>query len=245
MSDKMTLAECPIGLFLSDSGNLCLKTEYSGNDGRIDAYIVESGEFFWGAQPQTIASQREQMVTPVENVTLHRRPVAFRIPDNDGWVILQNEEAAQIEAEHRGVEYQGLYIHDHEAAMTNADARCHECGAPEPAWDGRHAEPDSLRAEVGRLHTERMAVDRVVADQHTEIERLRDGLVAARRAAELALFVIRKQGIMPNSSWEAGFNKDMATADAAYEQTTDRCPTCGGHHNVGNPCSPRPAPDAT
>ena len=62
---KVTLAECPIGLFRAESGNLCLKTEYGNNEGRIDAYIVSSGEFFWGAAPQTIASQRQQLVTPV------------------------------------------------------------------------------------------------------------------------------------------------------------------------------------
>jgi hypothetical protein len=61
-----TLAECPIGLFLSANNELCLKTEYGNNEGRIDAYIVSSGEFFWGDAPQTIASQRQQLVTPVE-----------------------------------------------------------------------------------------------------------------------------------------------------------------------------------
>jgi len=95
---------------MADSGELCLKTEYGNNDGRIDAYIVSSGEMFWGDAPQTIASQRAQMVTPVENVTLQKRPVAFRIPAGDGWVILLNEEAAQIEADHRGVDYDGLYV---------------------------------------------------------------------------------------------------------------------------------------
>lgn len=106
---QVTLAECPIGLFKSDSGELCLKTEYGNNEGRIDAYIVSSGEFFWGAAPQTIASQRAQMVTPVENVTLQKRPVAFRIKNGSGWVVLQDEEAAQIEAERYGVDYEGLY----------------------------------------------------------------------------------------------------------------------------------------
>lgn len=43
----------------------------------------------------------------------------------------------------------------------------------------------------------------------------REALEAAVRAAKLALFVIRKQGIMPNASWENGFNKDLATAEAA------------------------------
>lgn len=107
---KVTLAECPIGLFLSADGELCLKTEYGNNDGRIDAYIVSSGEMFWGSAPQTIASQRAELVTPVENVTLHKRPVAFRVPDGSNWLILQNEEAAQIEADHRGVDYEGLYV---------------------------------------------------------------------------------------------------------------------------------------
>ena len=63
---KVTLALCPIGLFLSESGELCLKTEYGNNEGRIDAYIVRTGEFFWGANPQTIATQRMQPVTPVD-----------------------------------------------------------------------------------------------------------------------------------------------------------------------------------
>lgn len=48
-----------------------------------------------------------------------------------------------------------------------------------------------------------------------ENERLRVGLDAAIRAANLALFVIRKQNVMPNSSWQAGFEKDLATATAA------------------------------
>jgi len=41
------------------------------------------------------------------------------------------------------------------------------------------------------------------------------GLEAAIRAANLALFVIRKEGVMPNSSWETGFNGDMETARAS------------------------------
>jgi hypothetical protein len=61
-----TLARCPIGLFLCGKDRqLCLKTEYGNNEGRIDAYIVSSGEFFWGDAPQTIASQRAQRVRPV------------------------------------------------------------------------------------------------------------------------------------------------------------------------------------
>ena len=105
---NVTLAECPIGLFMA-GGQLCLKTEYGNNDGRIDAYIVSTGEMFWGAAPQSIASQRAEMVEPVENVTLQKRPVAFRVPTGDSWLLMLSEEAAQIEADHRGVDCDGLY----------------------------------------------------------------------------------------------------------------------------------------
>lgn len=67
MTEAVTLANCPIGLFMPvDSDELCLKTEYGNNEGRIDAYIVSSGEFFWGSAPQTIPNQRAQLVRPVD-----------------------------------------------------------------------------------------------------------------------------------------------------------------------------------
>lgn len=44
-----------------------------------------------------------------------------------------------------------------------------------------------------------------------------EALEAAVRAAKLALFVIRKQGVMPNSSWESGFNADLDKAEAALQ----------------------------
>lgn len=47
-----------------------------------------------------------------ENPTLEKRPVAFRLPEHDGWIILQSEDAARIEADHRSVDYQGLYVRD-------------------------------------------------------------------------------------------------------------------------------------
>jgi hypothetical protein len=49
-----------------------------------------------------------------------------------------------------------------------------------------------------------------MSDEQTYI-----GLEAAIRAAKLALFVIRKQGVMPNSSWESGFNRDLKKAEDA------------------------------
>lgn len=55
---------------------------------------------------------------------------------------------------------------------------------------------------------------------------MRKGLEAAIRAAKLALFVIKKQGVMPNSSWETGFESDLKTAEAALpikdERVSDR-----------------------
>lgn len=112
----VTLADCPIGLFVADGGELCLKTEYGNNEGRIDAYIVSSGEMFWGAAPQTIASQRAQMVTPVENVTLQKRPVAFRVEVTEGhWSLFHSEDAAAEYAEKHGLEYHGLYARDGDA----------------------------------------------------------------------------------------------------------------------------------
>lgn len=49
----------------------------------------------------------------------------------------------------------------------------------------------------------------------TQSEQTRRGLEAAIRAAKLALFVISKQGVMPNSGWEAGFNSDLKIAEDA------------------------------
>lgn len=61
---ETTLEDCPIGLF-SCGGELCLKTEYGDNNGRIDAYIVSSGEFFWGGAKNP-TEQRHVAVWPLE-----------------------------------------------------------------------------------------------------------------------------------------------------------------------------------
>lgn len=86
MTNIVTLEDCPIGLFTSASGELCLKTEYGSNEGRIDAYIVSSGEFFWGSAPQTIPNQRAQPVRPVDAdiVPLERCAVCDEGADEDG-----------------------------------------------------------------------------------------------------------------------------------------------------------------
>jgi len=64
---ETSLAECPIGLFRFGD-ELCLKTEYRTERGAVEAYIVSSGEFFWGDRPQTVKSQLAQAVTPVSLV---------------------------------------------------------------------------------------------------------------------------------------------------------------------------------
>lgn len=60
----VSLTDAPIGLFMRD-GELCLKTEYVRPDGAVDAYIVSSGEAFWGPQPQSVENQRHCLVRPV------------------------------------------------------------------------------------------------------------------------------------------------------------------------------------
>lgn len=62
--EPVSLAACAIGLFESGNGELCLKTEYGSNEGRIDAYIVSSGELFWGGTVRP-ADQRKVIVQPV------------------------------------------------------------------------------------------------------------------------------------------------------------------------------------
>jgi len=59
------LDEAPIGLFL-DNGELCLKTEYTEPNGLISAFIVSSGEFYWGPSPQSVDGQRAATVTPLQ-----------------------------------------------------------------------------------------------------------------------------------------------------------------------------------
>lgn len=63
---KARLKNCPIGLFLFDN-ELCLKTEYKTERGAIEAYIVSSGEFFWGGT-NLPERQRELSVTPVKTI---------------------------------------------------------------------------------------------------------------------------------------------------------------------------------
>ncbi len=60
-----TLAELPKGSLFLCEGTVCLKSEYGDNNGRIDAYIVGSGEFFWGGT-NTPSEQRKVVVTELK-----------------------------------------------------------------------------------------------------------------------------------------------------------------------------------
>jgi hypothetical protein len=73
VKDLVPLKECPVGLF-EFCGTLCLMTEYSGpSEGgwNRDAYVVESGEYFWGNA--TTAEERDALlVRPIDRVTLRK-----------------------------------------------------------------------------------------------------------------------------------------------------------------------------
>lgn len=66
---SVRLDDCPIGLFRAASGELCLMTEYAteaeGRPTQRDAYIVSSGEYFWGGA-KTTAERCNVLVTPVD-----------------------------------------------------------------------------------------------------------------------------------------------------------------------------------
>lgn len=59
------LKDCPKGLFIKDN-TLCVKTEY-GNE----AYIVWSGEYFWGGA-ETKAEIGEVLVLPISDKVVQR-----------------------------------------------------------------------------------------------------------------------------------------------------------------------------
>jgi hypothetical protein len=66
--DLVSLDECPEGLFLFN-GTLCFKSEYHTQSqvtgySQCDAYVVSSGEYFWGGA-STAEARDNLLVTPV------------------------------------------------------------------------------------------------------------------------------------------------------------------------------------
>lgn len=75
------LDQCPPGLLLF-GGCLVFKSEYRGSEGTPDAYVVASGEFFWGGA-KTRKERDALMVTPVEVVDASAlRLVSFDTDDD-------------------------------------------------------------------------------------------------------------------------------------------------------------------
>lgn len=96
-----------------------------------------------------------------------------------------------------------------------------------PLFEEMTIEIERLKEDCARTERNRDMWKGQCARQAEQLSKLHDapaailGLKAAVRAAELALFVIRKQGIMPNASWQTGFEKDLATAKAALAAQKD------------------------
>jgi hypothetical protein len=68
-SRRVRLRDCPPGLFLFADSRLGFKSEYTSNENARageggDAYVVASGEYFWGGAT-TKAERGALMVTPV------------------------------------------------------------------------------------------------------------------------------------------------------------------------------------
>ncbi len=81
MTDKLVpLRDCPIGLFIKDN-TLCVKTEY-GNE----AYIVSSGEYFWGGA-KTKQQIGDVLVLPISDKVVQKIEKKYgkryRRADND------------------------------------------------------------------------------------------------------------------------------------------------------------------
>lgn len=114
--DDVTLADCPIGLFVRGE-TLALKTEYGNNEGRIDAYIVSSGEFFWGKAPQSIASQRATLVRPVDLSALTIERDRLLAERRDVAEAVAKREAALIESLNLGA-VNALRLHQRQIDAT-------------------------------------------------------------------------------------------------------------------------------
>ena len=61
------LKDCPIGLFITKHKTLCVKTEYGDNE----AYIVWSGERFWGGA-ETKEEIGEVLVLPISDKVVQK-----------------------------------------------------------------------------------------------------------------------------------------------------------------------------
>jgi hypothetical protein len=66
-SQLITLEELPAGSLFSFNGTIALKSEYRTENGAIEAFILGSGEMFWGGVT-TAAEQTALLVTPIRGI---------------------------------------------------------------------------------------------------------------------------------------------------------------------------------
>ena len=59
------LADCPPGVFVSPQGWLGFRNEYWTDKGEPEAYVLASGEFYWGGV-DTHAERRKVLVRPLD-----------------------------------------------------------------------------------------------------------------------------------------------------------------------------------
>jgi DNA-directed RNA polymerase subunit RPC12/RpoP len=79
--EKVRLCDMDPGLFLYGDDCLAVKTEYITDSGRIEAYIVSTGEYFHGGA-KTAAEQRILMVQPLKVEPLVRcKDCAYKVFD--------------------------------------------------------------------------------------------------------------------------------------------------------------------
>jgi hypothetical protein len=80
--EKVRLCDMEPGLFLYGDDCLAVKTEYITDSGRIEAYIVSTGEYFHGGT-KTAAEQRILMVQPLKVEPLVRcKDCAYKVFDD-------------------------------------------------------------------------------------------------------------------------------------------------------------------
>ena len=81
MANEVRLIDAPVGLFMCGDC-LGMKTQYMVN-GRVEAYVVESGETFWGGV-KTAEEVNNLLVIPAGHTVRKRLPLKIRCIDA-GW----------------------------------------------------------------------------------------------------------------------------------------------------------------
>lgn len=117
----MRLIDAPVGLFMYKEA-LCLKTEYMNRQGGVEAYVVESGDVFWGGAK----SQEERNnldVTPVslDDLKPHGRWVCPDFEFSDYWKCSACDEEFYFEEHPDEVVYN--YCPNCGAKMDGGDTR--------------------------------------------------------------------------------------------------------------------------